>query len=210
MRTGPYDRLYSAADANILWGQEPGRLIKRADEFGLTGRILDAGCGDGKNALFLEDRGFHVTGYDCCETAIRGLHNRFERVGRRPGGHYEVRDVCNPLPNGTFDAIVSYGLYHCLPATRRLSIHAGIVKHLKVEGKLVFTCLTDSIPLPANHGTQAMVLPNRDEVIAITQDLDVIYMHEGTIAEEHFPSTGQHVHSAIWLVARRRAVCHSS
>ena len=62
--SSPYDRLYEAAQDQVLWGAEPGRLVKRIREFCSGGIVVDAGCGDGKNALFLEMMGFTVIGYD--------------------------------------------------------------------------------------------------------------------------------------------------
>ena len=65
---------------------QPG-FVRLADGGRLTGRLLDAGCGTGENALLAASRGADVTGIDVAQSAIerarakasqRGLTARFE------------------------------------------------------------------------------------------------------------------------------------
>src|SRR5690242_16399740 len=63
---GPYDDRY--ARCPCFWGREPGSLIRRLEAHipsfaGLT--VLDAGCGEGKNAAYLSERGAVVHAVDC-------------------------------------------------------------------------------------------------------------------------------------------------
>jgi len=77
------------ADTPAPWdiGSPQPTFVRLADEGRLTGRLLDAGCGTGENALLAASRGADVTGIDLAPTAIararakaseRGLTARFE------------------------------------------------------------------------------------------------------------------------------------
>lgn len=70
-RDGGYDEGY--AKCTHLWGLEPGSLVRRVfqddDLSGLS--VLDAGCGDGKNALWLARRGANVIALDVSALALR-------------------------------------------------------------------------------------------------------------------------------------------
>jgi SAM-dependent methyltransferase len=68
-------------------GRPQPAFVRLADQGRLTGRLLDAGCGTGENALLAASRGADVTGIDVAPTAIaqarakaseRGLTARFE------------------------------------------------------------------------------------------------------------------------------------
>src|SRR5712691_3864544 len=77
------------ADTPAPWdiGRPQPTFVRLADEGRLTGRLLNAGCGTGENALLAASRGADVTGIDVEPTAIaracakasgRGLTARFE------------------------------------------------------------------------------------------------------------------------------------
>jgi SAM-dependent methyltransferase len=76
-------------------GRPQPAFARLADQGRLTGRLLDAGCGTGENALPAASRGADVTGIDVAPAAIararakapeRGLTARFEIAGAlRPG-----------------------------------------------------------------------------------------------------------------------------
>ena len=62
MDSDAWDRRYEGAD--LLWSAEPNRMF--ADEVAALGpgRALDVGTGEGRNAVWLAERGWEVTGVD--------------------------------------------------------------------------------------------------------------------------------------------------
>jgi SAM-dependent methyltransferase len=81
----------------------------------LRGRVLDAGCGTGRHAVYLTEAGFDVTGFDFSPTAI-------ERAGRRAAdagspARFVVADATDLSElDGPFDTVIDIGLFHFLPA----------------------------------------------------------------------------------------------
>jgi SAM-dependent methyltransferase len=67
-QAGHWDARYSERDA--LWSGRPnGRLV--AEVAGLTpGKVLDVGCGEGADAIWLASRGWAVTAIDISEVAL--------------------------------------------------------------------------------------------------------------------------------------------
>ncbi len=53
-----------------LFKADPARFLAAEVEGTLPGRALDLGCGDGRNALWLAQRGWHVTGVDFSDVAL--------------------------------------------------------------------------------------------------------------------------------------------
>src|SRR6266436_6458821 len=101
-----WDASYTA-DTPAPWdiGRPQPAFARLADEGRLTGRLLDAGCGTGENALLAASRGADVTGIDVAPTAIararakasaRGLAARFEVADALDLGHLSLTAVLRP------------------------------------------------------------------------------------------------------------------
>ena len=68
----------AAAERTSLWGEGPNGWI--ADQVPARtprpGRALDVGAGEGRNALWLAELGWHVTATDFAPAAVEGLRSR--------------------------------------------------------------------------------------------------------------------------------------
>lgn len=201
-----YDKLYAASPTGMVWGNSPGRLVARIPKLIPCGIVLDAGCGDGKNALFLEQHGYGVRGFDSSRLAITGLHKRFAAADWPISGRYEVRDVMTgdyDFPEDV-DVLISYGLFHCLPPRKRVQLHRRLQRTVRIGGIVVFAALSNKIPLPASHNTPGVSLASSEEVELLFGGWDVVYEEQGVVTEDHLPLVPLHSHHAIWKICQRR------
>jgi tellurite methyltransferase len=114
MVDGGYDEGYAMCPC--FWGPELASLVKvilaklpRTISF----RVLDVGCGEGKNAVAFAGRGAEVLAIDCSE---RALHNA-RKAWPDSSVEWVRGDVrTHNLPLNAFDIVVAYGLLHCLSA----------------------------------------------------------------------------------------------
>jgi 2-polyprenyl-3-methyl-5-hydroxy-6-metoxy-1,4-benzoquinol methylase len=74
MRREHWNRKY--ADAGLLWSSEPNRTLVREVADLAPGRALDLACGEGRNAHWLAELGWKVTGVDFSEVAIARARER--------------------------------------------------------------------------------------------------------------------------------------
>jgi len=84
MDSAAWDERYRAVD--LVWGSEPNRFV--AEALGArepAGRALDLACGEGRNAIWLAQRGWRVTGVDYSPVAIARAHELAGTAGVR--GH---------------------------------------------------------------------------------------------------------------------------
>jgi SAM-dependent methyltransferase len=111
---------------------------------------LDLGCGPGRNALFLAERGIQVDAVDLSPTAIAWAKERAAAAGPRSpiaanirwhtGNAFELARTELAKP---YDLIVDSGCFHHLPPHRRISYLELIDRVLAPGGHLAFTCFSD-------------------------------------------------------------------
>ncbi|WP_134669607.1 class I SAM-dependent methyltransferase [Halorussus marinus] len=124
------DRMADAA----LFSQERTAVERYFTEPG--GSVLDVGCGAGRVASLLADRGFDATGVDVSRPLVADASDR------RPDLDFQLADVRTlPFESATFDyAVFSfYGLDYVLPRAERLAALRELYRVLNPAGVLVFS-----------------------------------------------------------------------
>jgi SAM-dependent methyltransferase len=125
------------------WDRE-GEPVPRLREFldlpdaPSSGRALDLGCGFGRNALFLAERGFHVTGIDAVSRALRVARKR--AVDRRLSVDFIKGDVTRLQPLGTsapFDLFLDCGCFHGMSDAERTRYCTSITSVAGPEARLL-------------------------------------------------------------------------
>ncbi len=139
-----FDALYQGVPPWEIGGPQPV-FVRLADAGAVEGRVLDAGCGTGENALMLASRGFDVTGFDAAPTAIQ-LAER--KAGER---RIQVRFVVwNALDLNSFgerfDTVIDSGLFHVFDDERRARYVQGLATILRPGGHYFMCCFSDRQP----------------------------------------------------------------
>lgn len=108
------------------------------------GRVLDLGCGPGRNALHLASRGFEVDAVDLSPTALAWARDRAREAGAADG---DIRFLCGDAftlaateLSGPYDLIVDSGCFHHLPPHRRPGYLALLERVLAPGGHFALTC----------------------------------------------------------------------
>jgi SAM-dependent methyltransferase len=142
----PWDASY-AAGPPAPWdiGRPQPAVARLADQGRLTGRVLDAGCGTGENALLAASRGADVTGIDIAPAAIararakaseRGLTARFDVADARALSRLDV----------TADVVIDSGLFHVFSDDDQARYVSGLAAVLRPAGLCYLMCFSDRQP----------------------------------------------------------------
>jgi SAM-dependent methyltransferase len=146
----PWDASYHAGLAPWDIGRPQPVVARLASEGAFTGRVLDAGCGTGENALHIASLGLPVFGIDVAETALaiarekahaRGIDVEFaaadalqlDRLGRE------------------FETVLDCGLFHSFDGDERTRYVASLGSVTKHNGTLYVLCFRDEGPDTGPH-----------------------------------------------------------
>lgn len=132
MRAEEWDARYR--DAELLWAAEPNRFVEAELDGVAPQRALDVGCGEGRNAVWLAERGWRVTAVDFSAVAVD--KGRAFAVSRGVEIDWLVEDltVWQP-PRLAFDAVVIAYLH--LPTEPFAEILRGAAAAVAPGGLLV-------------------------------------------------------------------------
>ena len=155
-------------------------------------------------ALFLERLGWTVDGVDISEVALERARRRLAQSGTPHRGTLRRGDCAQlAYPRRGYDAVLVYGLYHCLDDAQLAAVQAAIGECLRPGGLVAFAALDDGLPVPDDHGTGPLTLRPRTELLARFADFEQLDVEYGVIREDHLPVAGSHVHSATWGLYRK-------
>lgn len=132
MESEDWDRRYEASD--LLWTATPNRFLVAEVEGLEPGAALDVGCGEGRNAVWLAEQGWRVTGVDFSDVGL----DKARRLAAARGVDVEwvLADVRSYQPaEAAYDLAVV--LYLHLPASERRAVHTAAARSLRPDGVLL-------------------------------------------------------------------------
>jgi SAM-dependent methyltransferase len=132
MNREDWDRKYAGRE--LLWTEAPSRFLVSEVADVPPGTALDLACGEGRNAVWLAERGWAVTGVDFSEVAIRKARRLAAQHGVAPD--FVVADLLSWEPEGgRYDLIVVF--YLQLPQIERRAVLRKAAAALAPGGTLL-------------------------------------------------------------------------
>ncbi len=138
-----YDQLYRKT-AHALGA--PDRELVKFFETRIDGAVsvLDLGCGQGRDALFIARLGHSVVGVDSSEVGVDQLNRQARKEGLAIAA--EIGDLTDYQPAQIFDSVLFDRVLHMLKAQTRLELLCRCAERTCASG---FVLIVDE---PANIG----------------------------------------------------------
>jgi SAM-dependent methyltransferase len=138
-------------------------------------RVLDAGCGDGRNLRYLLAHGFACWGVDRDATAVEYVR----RLAHAAGGdantdRFQVAEVDQlPWPDASFDAVVCSAVLHFADDAAHFERMVGELWRVLAPRGLFFARLASNIGLETviGPGGRRVRLPDRSDRFVVDESM---------------------------------------
>jgi len=163
--------------------------------------VLDIGCGDGKNSLYLASRGFsNIDAFDLSENAIAKLH----RIALKSGLQINawVQDLRHFDFEKQYDLIFSFGTLHFVEKSDWKSLLIKAKENTNTGGIHIIQLFTNVLPAIPDIAPFAVGLADDEEIKSLYEDWDILQF-KSYVFEDIHPGIPKHFHASNKLVAQR-------
>lgn len=151
----------------LLWKVDPGPFLGGEVGDRLPGRALDLGAGEGRNSIWLAQRGWHTTAVDFSDVAVERGRRMAEEVGVAASITFVEADLAgfDPAPLGPFDLVLL--LFVHPPPVERRSLLGRSVAALAPGGMVLVAGYDRANAAEGNEGVRdPAILYTPEEIVA--------------------------------------------
>ncbi len=157
--------------------------------FAAGGKILDAGCGWGRNLTYFLEQGYDVFGVDLNEEAIASVRNLSLSLSDTPQENFQVSDLeAIPFEKESFDWVICNAVLHFAENQSHFESMLNAIWNMLKPGGNLFVRLAamdgiESLIQPLGNGRY--LLPDSSERYLISQEMLLNYTQKlnGTLFE---------------------------
>ena len=189
-------------DKTFLFGSSPNKTITEFENlFDKNGVILDVGCGDGKNTVYLARQGFeNIDAFDLSEAAIRKLKRISDKEKLKINAQMKSLQEFNFEKQ--YDLVLSFGVYHFVPEQEWKNFILKAQQNTKRGGVHIIQMFNDSLPPTPDIAPYAVGMAKDGELKDLYKDWEILQFLSYEFEEEH-PGVPLHKHASNKLVARK-------
>ena len=156
-----YEKLYQ--EQRHALGEPTKEFVTFFDQYEKeNAAVLDVGCGQGRDALFIARRGHQVTGVDISRTGVAQLLEDALREGLPIQAH--VADLRDYAPQETYDVLLIDRTLHMLDRETRLQLLARLLRATREGGYLLIADEKSNLP-----AMQALLDADREQWTVLKQ-----------------------------------------
>ena len=106
-------------------------------------KVLELGCGPGRNAIYFAEKGCHVDAVDLSEESLKWGRERAKESGLSINFiHKNIFDLA--VDEGSYDIVFDSGCFHHIAPHRRISYCNLVKKALNTDGLFGITCFLEN------------------------------------------------------------------
>lgn len=203
MKDGGYDIGYKTCQS--FWGDSPGSLIIKLDDIikeynGL--KVLDLGCGEAKNSIYLAKKGCIIDAFDISEFAISNAKSKMSDSLNININQDDVKNLSFTQSN--YNIIISYGLFHCFDDKAQVDRVVGNCLYSLKNGGYIIICAFNSRKqdLSAHPGFNPLLLDHSDYLNYFDKH-EIVFESDEDLFETHPHNNIPHMHSMTRLIIRK-------
>lgn len=181
---------------------EPNNTLKEYEHLlGKDAAVLEAGCGEGQNVLYLAKQGFHnIDAFDISEAGIAKLKRLCEVNGVSINAF--VQDLADYTFKKKYDLVMSFATLCFLKKSVWRQFITDAKDSTNIGGIHIMHIFTDKVPASPDIAPFAIGLAHDGEIKELYDDWEILSFQSYTFEDEH-PGVPKHLHSVNKIVARK-------
>lgn len=170
------------------------------DKLPANAKVLDLGCGDGRNTLFLAGNGFRVKAIDISSAGIEKLSKIAEHKALPID--VEIMDMRTFVFEETYDLIISTYSFYLIEREHWMRLISDMKANTRDGGYNTVANFTEKIPAPDDLKEFAIGMFEEGELFDLYKDWEIIFQNSFIDEDEH-PGGIKHQHAVNKLIARK-------
>ena len=163
--------------------------------------ILEVGCGEGQNVLYLAKQRFHnIDAFDISASGITKL-KRLCEVNRVNINAF-VCDLAKYVFEKKYDLIMSFATLCFVEKSVWRQFISNAKDNTNIGGIHIMHIFTDEVPASPDIAPFAVGLAHNGELMELYGDWEILSFRSYTFEDEH-PGVPKHLHSVNKIVARK-------
>lgn len=196
-----WEEAYQSDDMSAF-SVEPNITLKEFEHLlSKQSKILEVGCGEGQNVLYLAGEGYcNVNAFDLSEHGIAKVKRRCEAADVHLNAF--VADLTTYEFNETYDLVMSFGTLHFVRKSDWKQFLNRAKENTSIGGLHIMQIFTDTVPVTEDIAPFAIGIAQDGEIRELYKDWEILQFKSYVFEDEH-PNVPKHLHASNKIVARR-------
>ena len=183
------------------FGKKPANdILKMSSSLKKDMTVLDIGCGEGRNSIYLSALGHNVDAFDVSEAGILKLKTIAEENKIKVNAW--VQDLTTFIFSKTYDLIISHGVFHLVEKHDWQRIIKDIKENTNPGGLNIIGIFTNKLPATPDNAPFTKALFDEGELKELYADWNIIEFNAYVFEDEH-PGGIWHKHAANNIIAMK-------
>lgn len=189
-------------DDVMTFSMEPNGTIKEFEHLlKKQSNILEVGCGEGQNVLYLAEQGYcNIDAFDISEAGIAKLKKQCEIK------HLNMNAFVDDLTTYSFDKkydwIMSFATLCFVEKSAWKQFISRAKENTNADGIHIMHIFTDTVPASPDIAPFAVGLAKENEMKEMYSDWKILQFQSYTFEDEH-PNVPKHMHAVNKIVVQK-------
>jgi Cyclopropane fatty acid synthase and related methyltransferases len=196
-----WEESYKDDEVSTFGDQPNATIIEFEKLYKPSWNILDVGCGDGKNSLYLASQGFaNIDAFDLSENAVAKMKRIADKKSLVVNAW--AQDLREFDFSKQYDLIFSFGTLHFVEKADWKLMLEKAKANTNIGGVHIIQLFTNVLPASPDISEFAVGLAGDEEIKSVYSDWEVLQFKSYTFEDEH-PGVPKHYHASNKIVAKR-------
>ncbi|PIT93968.1 hypothetical protein COU00_01495 [Candidatus Falkowbacteria bacterium CG10_big_fil_rev_8_21_14_0_10_43_11] len=202
-----YNQIYKN---NFVWGNKPNGLLQKIYKLNkVNSEFLDLGCGQGRDVLFMLEKGYKVTAVDNSQEGIKKIKELIQ-ANNLLIANINLNLFCGDIKNfniqkNKYVIINAFNSLQFLPKKEAVKIIEIIKKNIKNGGYVIISGFTINDPLYKKINNDKRCFFEPQELKKMFSDFHIILYKEEIIEDKgHAGSPEPHKHGIVKMIAQKK------